>query len=171
MGRLDKDKGIIFLIDCFSEIYKKYNDVNLVLCGSSEIDIEQIIKNNYSHLSNRIFLINHTVNPEKIFQIADILCLPSEREGFGNTVIEASSCSLPVVGSNISGLNDSLIENVNGLKYILHDKNNFISILINLLNDSNLRKDLGIKGRDFVIKNFKEEDVLNDLFNMIESNL
>ena len=50
-----------------------------------------------------------------------------------------------MVGSNISGLNDSLIENVNGLKYILHDKNNFISILINLLNDSNLRKDLGIK--------------------------
>lgn len=171
MGRIDKEKGIVFLIDCFEEIYSKYKNIILVICGSLEIDLINIVKKKDINIYNRIFIINHTDEPEKIFQVADILCLPSEREGFGNVVIEASSCCLPVVGSDINGLKDSLIENVNGLKYRLNDKNNFISIILNLLNDSNLRINLGKKGREFILQKFKEDKVLSDLSDMIESNL
>ena len=83
--------------------------------------------------------------------------------------------SVSPVGSthvlDINGLKDSLIENVNGLKYRLNDKNNFISIILDLLNDSNLRINLGERGREFILQKFKEDKVLSDLSDMIESNL
>ena len=48
-------------------------------------------------------------------KIADIFCLPSFREGFGLSVIEASSTELPVIGSNIIGLEESIVNKETGL--------------------------------------------------------
>ena len=41
-------------------------------------------------------------------------CIPSFREGFGTVVIEAASCRLPSLGSNIYGLKDAIIEHKTG---------------------------------------------------------
>ena len=171
MGRIEKEKGIIFLIECFVQLLSNNKNIILVLCGSSEMDIHKIIKNEYYEYSNRIIIIEHTDKPEKIFQAADILCIPSEREGFGNVVIEASSCQVPVIGSDISGLDDSLIHNMNGLRYKLFDKQNFIKNISKLLDDNDLRILLGKNGRKFVLENFNEKKVLNDFSKMIELNL
>ena len=171
MGRIDKEKGIIFLIECFIEISSYHKNIILILCGSSEMNIHQIIKTKYSEYSKKILIIDHTDKPEKILQVADILCIPSEREGFGNIVIEASSCQIPVIGSDISGLDDSLIHNMNGLRFKLFNKQNFIESILKLLKDENLRILLGDNGRKFVLNNFNEKKVLNDFSKMIESNL
>ena len=46
--------------------------------------------------------------------MANVLCLPSHREGFGTVVIEAASCGLPTLASKIYGLYDSISENKTG---------------------------------------------------------
>ena len=43
-------------------------------------------------------------------QSADLFCLPSYREGFGSSIIEAAACSVPSLASQIYGLTDSVIE-------------------------------------------------------------
>lgn len=171
MGRIEKEKGIIFLIESFIQLLSNNKNIILVLCGSSEMNIHQIIKTKYYEHSNKIIIIEHTDNPEKIFQVADILCIPSEREGFGNVVIEASSCQVPVIGSDISGLDDSLIHNMNGLRYKLFDKNNFMKNILKLLENNELRILFGNNGRKFVLDNFNEKKVLNDFSKMIKLNL
>ena len=53
--------------------------------------------------------------PERYLAIADILCLPSYREGFGTVVIEAAAMGVPTVGTRINGLKDAIVECETGL--------------------------------------------------------
>ena len=48
-------------------------------------------------------------------QAADIFCLPSYREGFGSSIIEAAACGLPAIASRIYGLTDAVKEGETGL--------------------------------------------------------
>ena len=69
--------------------------------------------------------------------------MPSKREGFGNTVIESSACEVPVVGSDIFGLQSSLIHELNGLTFKVNNVDDLTKKLSMLLEDENLCKKLG----------------------------
>ena len=117
MGRIDKEKGIFDLLESFKIIANKYDNILLLLVGKDEMEIEHYLQNNYHQLDKKIIYLNHNKYPEEIFNLADILCLPSTREGFGNVVIEASAVEIPVIGSDIFGLRSSLINELNGLTF------------------------------------------------------
>ena len=118
LGRINKDKGIIELINAFNDIKNKKNII-LIFVGQVE---DQKIKNLFKK-DNQILYFNFTNTPERWFSVADILCLPSHREGFGTVVIEAASCGIPSLCSNIYGLKDSMINFKTGLLHKVGSKN------------------------------------------------
>ena len=84
------------------------------------MNIKKIV--NHHFYSKKIKILNYKKKIEPFLQTSDIFCLPSEREGFGLSVIEASACELPVVCSDIYGLRDTLVHNVTGYKFKLGKK-------------------------------------------------
>ena len=50
----------------------------------------------------------------ELYQVADIFCFPSKREGLGLAAIEAMSSGLPLITSNINGIKDYSIDGVTG---------------------------------------------------------
>lgn len=119
LGRLNKDKGILDLAEVFNDLIKKYNDIKLFIVGPEEGNIE----NDISYLLNNknVIRIGYVSNPEEILNVADVLVLPSYREGFGSIVVEAAAIKIPTIGSNIYGLSDAIVDNQTGL---LHEKAN-----------------------------------------------
>ena len=113
LGRLNKDKGIIDLIKAFSLIDQSKNNCSLYLVG----DDEEKIKEKFNSYSNKIFFIEHEKFPEKLMQACDTFCLPSYREGFGISIIEASALKIPIICSNIYGLNETVIDGLTGMKH------------------------------------------------------
>ena len=98
---------------------------------------------------------------------SDIFCLPSYREGFGMSAIEASACQLPVVCSKIYGLTDAVQENVTGL---MHDPGNVDQIaecLTTLIMDKKLRFEMGQNGRNRTVKYFDQKVVVNNFVSFI----
>jgi glycosyltransferase involved in cell wall biosynthesis len=64
--------------------------------------------------------------------IADVFCFPSHREGLGLAAIEAMACGLPLITSNVHGINDYSIEGKTGYKCAPLDVNGFVSAITKL---------------------------------------
>ena len=157
VGRIHRDKGIYELYDVCKKLSNENFKIKLFLVGSMEDkNFSKIVNKNKSF----IYYYKHNVYPQKFMQIADIFCIPSYREGFGLSVIEASSCELPILGTNIYGLKDSIANNYSGILFKSGDSIDFYNKLKKLILDKDLRLELGKNGRKRAISDFNKKDVL-----------
>lgn len=143
VGRLDRDKGIAELLDAFSNTNKKLTNTALWIVGPNEADLGEFDKRLDTISSNSIKFFPYTPNPEKYMMGADVFCLPSYREGFGTVVIESAACGVPSIGSNITGLSDSIVNNETGVLVDVRDTYSLSAAMIKLAEDDSLRLMLG----------------------------
>ena len=93
--------------------------------------------------------VNFTSEPERFMQSADLFCLPSYREGFGSSIIEAAACCVPSLVSRIYGITDAVIEGQTGW---MHEAGNINEIRDNL--ETILLSPDEIKARGMAAKNY-----------------
>lgn len=84
----------------------------------------------------------------------DIFCALSRSESFGVAVLEASSCGVPVVVSNVGGLPEVVVDGVTGFIVPPDDPVSAADKIHSLIADAQLRESMGRKGREFVIDNY-----------------
>lgn len=112
LGRLHRDKGVLVLAEAFAQLASRNPGVHLALVGPDEHHLaEQVV----AMCGTRCHVIGLTQRPEEYLNAADVLCLPSFREGFGTVVIEAAAMGLPTVASRIYGLIDAVEDGLTGL--------------------------------------------------------
>lgn len=162
LGRINKDKGIIDLIGAFEKIQGQY-EAFLILVGPIEdSNIKNLIDDN-----KKIFYVRKTSTPEKWYAIADIFCLPSYREGFGSVIIEAGSCNMPTLGSNIYGIKDAILKNQTGFFHKVGNVDDIKKKMLFVLKNRNLLKIYGRNARKRVEMNFAEDLITKKLFEFI----
>lgn len=157
LGRLNRDKGIIDLVKAFIQLSKNNSQIWLMLVGPDEENIEFQIQKINTFNQARIVRVGFTNNPEHFLASADVFCLPSYREGFGTSVIEAAACGVPSVASRIYGLTDAVVDGVTGL---LHPpgKVEYIAAALNILiMDETLRHKMGRNARSRIESKFTQE--------------
>ncbi len=153
LGRMNKDKGINELAAAFDTLNKKYTNVRLLLVGGDEENMTQMIQQKVDNIEAVIFY-GVTPTPERLLQACDVFCLPSYREGFGTSVIEASLLEKPIICSDTYGLTETIIENKTGLRHKVADIDSLFNQMEKLAEDSALRDYLGKGGRKYVLDNF-----------------
>lgn len=161
LGRFKFDKGIIDLVYAFKKILLKNNNVKLLLVGYDEENLEIKIKEIINQ-ENKVTICGPTNNPQSYLQASDVFCLPSYREGFGTSVIEASAVGLPIICSNIYGLQDAIIENETGLYSEVANIESIYNRMLILLRDPILRKELGDKGARYVKQYFSADTLTQE---------
>ena len=125
LGRLGVDKGILDLAEAFSEV--KDLSAYLVIVGSDEEKLSAHILNICAHKTKYIRVLGFSKEPYKYIASANVLCLPSYREGFGSVIIEAAAMGVPAIASNIYGITDAIQPNKTGL---LHEPRDILGIKI-----------------------------------------
>lgn len=161
MGRLNRDKGVFELLAAFNNMVVTCKDAYLVLFGYDEEGVLNHL-NEYENIvpGENFLYYGQTNTPNLSLQVADVFCLPSYREGFGLSVIEASSLKLPVICSDAYGLADTLADNETGLRCKVADVYSLEKAMIELYDNPSLRKKLGKQGRERVLKLFKGETIV-----------
>ena len=156
LGRLNKDKGVIDLIQAFAQLDQAKKPSSLFLVGHDE---EQI-KARFQHISSKIHFIPFEKKPEELLQACDSFCLPSYREGFGLSVIEAAALEKPIICSNAYGLADTIVEGETGLRHAVGDIEGLKQQFNYALNHPKEIRAMGKAGRKYVEDNFSEKVLL-----------
>jgi glycosyltransferase involved in cell wall biosynthesis len=142
-GRLNRDKGVLDLARAFSELSHIHPVIWLLVVGRDEGDISHEFGQLCGVALSRVLRVDYLPTLMHAMVAADILVLPSYREGFGTVVIEAAACGVPSVVSRIYGLTDAVQENVTGLMHPPGDVKALIDCLQILCSDAILRRTMG----------------------------
>jgi glycosyltransferase involved in cell wall biosynthesis len=166
-GRLTKDKGIYELAEAFHRLSAVRDNIWLFIVGPDEQELSADIRDTLGNASAKCVFVGFSSHPEKFMAAADFICLPSYREGFGMVLIEAAAVGIPAIGSKIPGISDAILEGKTGLLVEPKNVNALQSALLQLIDDSDLRQQLGLAARQNVLNNFESAEVVSryvDLF-------
>ena len=163
VGRLNRDKGILDLADAFNIIAKQDSNVVLLFVGAEEEVHFSHVQEVCFEYGNRLYYENFTAHPEKYMAAADIFCLPSYREGFGLTIVEAAACGVPAVASKIYGIVDAIEDDVTGILFSPGDVNSLTQALLKLITDSDKLQLMGKAARERVLELFSSEKISSEM--------
>jgi len=160
VGRLNRDKGMLDLAAAFETIAKYRQDVVLLLVGSEEDVPVSKIRAICCFAADRIHYVSFSSTPNRYMMAADIYCLPSYREGFNMTIIEAAACALPAVASRIHGVTDAVVDGKTGLLFPAGDVKALTSHLVKLVEKKDLRQQMGEMARRHVKELYSSEKII-----------
>ena len=158
LGRLKREKGIKEILSAFNKLVIEHPNARLLLIGFDEENCVQWLKE-YPNIKDgaKVNFYGFTKEPYRILQAGDVYVLPSYREGFGMSVLEASCMKLPVICSDIYGMADTFVEGITGLKCRVKDDITLYECMKKLYGDKQLRISMGISGRERVEKLFPQD--------------
>ena len=166
VGRLTRDKGVFDLVNAFSLLHKQFPETKLLVVGPDEEGIQSQLYNVLQDCIESVRFVPYTTEPEHYMQAADIFCLPSYREGFGSSIIEAAAWGLPAIASRIYGLTDAVKEEETGLLVNPGDVTGLANAIIELVKDGELRKSFGEAAYQRARRDFSQERITRELLTL-----
>jgi len=147
IGRLTKLKGFQFLLKAFKLVREKHKGKLLLLGEGEEFNNLESLCRALS-IEKEVAFLGFQDNPYKYLARSNIFVLSSLWEGFGNVIIEAMACGIPVIATRCPyGPEEIITDGVNGLLVPVGDVNALAEAILRLLDDEPLRRRLGEAGR------------------------
>jgi len=157
LGRLNRDKGVMDLAAAFKRVAREYPQVRLLVVGPDEENLMPAMLEMIGVHSDRVYFVGHTEKPEDYMAAADVFCLPSYREGFGNVIIEAAAVGLPAIGSRIYGIVDAIAEGETGLLHEVGDVGDMERCMSKLASSNEQVATLGRQARERAMSDFSSQ--------------
>ena len=155
LGRITKDKGILDLINAFTQISDK--NIYLLIVGPNEQGLKEKILSLINFDTSKIRLVDFTDKPEAYLAASNVLCLPSYREGFGNIIIEAAAMGIPAIASDIYGVSDAIINKKTGILHQPKNQDDITNCMKLYLNNRKKVNKYGMAAKSRVLKEFNSE--------------
>lgn len=146
VGRLEEKKGIIYLLEAFSQVLQTEPLAHLLIIGQGSQEHELRELSQKMRLDAQITFMGEVSNKKLplYYSLADVFVAPSIRdkdgdtEGLGVVILEAMACGIPVVASRIGGITDIIEHNKNGLLIAPKNIAQLASAIIQLLKEKGL---------------------------------
>jgi len=163
-GRLAKRKGVAWFIE---NVFPKLPENVIYIIAGNGPDKENISSAiSKISASARIKTLGYVTDEARniLMNTCDLFIQPNikvegDMEGFGISVIEAGSCKLPVIASRLEGLQDAIKDEQNGFLIEPYNAEAYALKITELLSNDTYRKEFGEKTRQFVIDNYKWENI------------
>ena len=159
LGRLSLDKGVYDLVQAFLHLAESVGPIELWMVGPDEDGLLTDLQKNSSGCGFPIRWLGKTLEPEKYMASADVLVLPSYREGFGSVIIEAAACGNPAIAYRIDGVIDAIVDGVTGVLVEVGSVHALSNAMETLSRDVKLRTRLGRQARERAEKHFCSQTI------------
>ncbi|TWO34383.1 glycosyltransferase family 4 protein [Seonamhaeicola sediminis] len=176
VGRFIELKAPILAIKIIERVINKIgNNIVLYMVGDGE---EYEVCKDYieqNDLINQIFLlgsksqeeVKNLMNEAHLFLFPGIIDSKGCCEGQGLVIQEAQAMELPVLISDVGGMKEGMIEEKTGYAIKTGNLEAFVERIMFLINNSDKRKEMGARGREFVLKNYDSTIISHKFFKCI----
>lgn len=158
-GRLDPQKGLMYLLQAWQTVAAKEPDATLLLLGTGPQEGELKESAGRLGMSERVIFLGHQEDVRPYLQASDVFALPSLAEGMANSLLEAMATGLPCVGTRVGGIVDLIMDGISGLLVEPGDAHRLAEAILRLLQDPDLATKLGVAARRTMERGYSIEQV------------
>ena len=169
LGRLNLDKGVLDLANAFSQL--SAGSACLLFVGPDEQNMQIIVESILANKLSDVSFVGYTNVPEHYMSAADVLFLPSYREGFSTVLIEAAAVGIPTIASRIYGVSDAVVDGVTGLLHEPRAVNEIEDCMKNMMSNCALRLKLGKQAQARAEKDFDSKLMTQAWVNFYHENV
>ena len=167
VGRIMKDKGINELFGALKQLHDDGFNATLDMVGGCDEDYMELL-NQYEQ-QGLIRYHDRQDDVHKYYKLAHCVTLPSYHEGMANVLLEAASTTRPVIASRIPGCQETFDEDITGIGCESRDTSSLLQAMRKMYKLSNdVRKQMGLKGREKVKKEFDRQIVVDAYIDEID---
>ena len=177
VGRLVERKGLHWFIEnVISKIKVQRQDFVYLIVGDGifKNTIREIIDKN--NLEDDVVMLGKVGDKtlKILYNASDVFVMPNipvegDMEGFGIVILEAASCGVPVVASELEGIKAAVKNGKNGFLIEPYDIEGFIKVIVRLLSDDKARKDFGGMARMFSMENYSWQKIAEQYMKIFRS--
>ena len=149
-GRLAEAKNYPLLIDAMAVLRQRI-PARLFILGQGDLEGEIRARIAERGLTDTVVLCGFQRNPWKFIAKADVFALTSHYEGFGNVLVEAMACGVPVVATASAGTRDIVRDGEDGLLVTTHDAVSVAGALERVLGDAARRAQMSRAARTHAV--------------------
>lgn len=158
-GRLEWIKGLDYLLKALQILKNKNVIFKYEIIGDGSLKAELMFSIKDLGLENYVTLVGRLPNKEILHKLlnADIFVLSSHEEGISNAVLEAMSLTVPVISTNVGGMNEVIESGHNGILVPSRNPVALAEAIELLIKDTDLRKQISENGRKTIENDFSIE--------------
>jgi len=170
VGRLTQDKGTSDLVEVWKLIRERQN-VRLVVIGADNEPRSGNVRGEIEALrqDEKVRVVGVSDFIEPYYSMFDVLLFPSRREGMPNAVLEASAMHVPVVGWDVMGSRDAIVNEKTGFTVPLGNIDEMTKAVLQLIECPELRRQYGSLGRERIVRDFQPEERYLELARLYRS--
>lgn len=164
VGRLVAEKGLLELFSAARIIKRKVPNVHFVFIGAVDFEKNDAIRPEKAQefgLIDFCHFIGWRNDMPDLYAMMDVFTLPSHREGFPRSPMEASAMKIPCVVTDIRGCREVVEHGRNGFLVPLGDVQALADSIINILTNEEVSYQMGESGRRIALNRFDEQLVFN----------
>lgn len=164
-SRMLLDKGIVEFVEAARQFKGGGIEARFVLVGDTDVHNPSAIPNGQLAFWQSEGLIEwwgRCENMPAVLQQANVVCLPSYREGLPKVLLEAASSGRAIVTTDVPGCREVVRNGENGFLVPLHSVAELADALQKLIGNKTLRHKMGVRGREIVVNEFSIEKVIKE---------
>lgn len=160
LGRLNHDKGIGELYEAYNRLAAEEKDVYLLLVGMDEEGyLDKLSEYKNIQEGKNFHFYGLTKQPERVLNAGDVFVLPTYREGFGSSVLEAACIGLPSICSDAYGVLDAYVDGETGLQCKVGDVETLYQCMKKMHDNVEMRRNMGKRSRERALQNFNVKPI------------
>ncbi len=166
-SRLDKKKGINYLIEAFQKIREKVKDIHLVIIGDGKErgNLEKLVSQDNKKY---VHFLGNIPEARSYFHNFHLFILPSLNESFGIVILEVMSQKIPVIATRVGGIPEIIKDGETGILVPPKDVKVLKEAIIDLLKNEDLRNKIGERGYIRYKENFTLEKMVEKISKIYE---
>lgn len=161
VGRIGREKDLPTLYRAFRKLTEKYANLKLLIVGPG-LRLEDVFKD-MEEVKDSIIYIESTNKAWEYYQAMDIFVLPSLTETSSLSTMEAMSCALPVIATDVGCIKEYIKDGKNGYIFEKGNHEMLAKKILKLIDNGELRKAIGYMARKTIIARFSWEKTIKEI--------